>query len=89
MLLAKLSLAVFFSAACLRCEPSTSTSSKMVRLFLVPHTHADTGWLETLDTLARLNTSRILDGVVGHLKNDTTGTKRFVWDEIIFLQLWW
>ena len=60
-----------------------------LRLYLVPHTHADTGWLETLDTLARMNTSRILDGVVGHLKNDTRGTKRFVWDEVVFLQMWW
>ena len=33
--------------------------------------------------------SRILDGVVGNLNNDTLKRRRFVWDEMYFLQWWW
>lgn len=33
--------------------------------------------------------SRILDGVVGNLANDTKKRRRFVWDEMYFLQWWW
>ena len=60
-----------------------------VELYLLPHTHADVGWLETPENLARVNVSRILDGVVGNLGNDTKKRRRFVWDEMYFLQWWW
>ena len=43
------------------------------------------GWLELPEALARLNVSRILSGVVGNLGNDTSGKRRFVWDEMYFL----
>jgi hypothetical protein len=33
--------------------------------------------------------SLILNGVVANLANDTLGRRRFVWDEMAFLQLWW
>ena len=58
-------------------------------LHLLPHTHADVGWLQTVDSLSRMNVSRILDGVVGNLMNDTLQRRRFVWDEMAFLQAWW
>jgi hypothetical protein len=68
--------------------PASSGQGK-IRLFLLPHTHADVGWLETPEDLARVNVSRILDGVVGNLANDTLKRRRFVWDEMYFLQWWW
>ena len=37
-----------------------------IKLHILPHTHADVGWLETVDALARMNVSRILDGVTGN-----------------------
>jgi hypothetical protein len=37
-----------------------------------------------------MNVSRILNGVTGNLMlNDTLKRRRFVWDEMAFLQLWW
>ena len=30
-----------------------------------------------------------MDGVVGNLNNDTLKRRRFVWDEMYFLQWWW
>ena len=62
-------------------------SSAPVELHILPHTHADVGWLQTVNSLARLNVSRILDGVVEELW--ARPRRRFVWDEMAFLQLWW
>ena len=66
-----------------------SAATNVTELFLIPHTHADVGWLETVNALARMNVSRILDGVVANLKNDTLKRRRFVWDEMAFLERWW
>ena len=43
------------------------------------------------DKHRQLYTSMVhyLDGVVGNLMNDTQKRRRFVWDEMGFLQLWW
>lgn len=61
----------------------------MTELWILPHTHADVGWLQTPESLARINVSRILSGVTGNLANDTKQQRRFVWDEMYFLQFWW
>ena len=68
---------------------SGANADEPIELHLLPHTHADVGWLQTVDSLSRMNVSRILDGVVGNLMNDTQKRRRFVWDEMGFLQLWW
>lgn len=68
---------------------SSAVSSPDTNLWLIPHTHADVGWLQTPESLARINVSRILDGVVGNLANDTLKQRRFVWDEMYFLDFWW
>ena len=61
--------------------------SPVVDLYLVPHTHADVGWMQTVNSLSRINISRILDGVTEELT--VNPARRFVWDEMVFLQLWW
>eukprot|EP01065_Artemidia_motanka_P014126 TRINITY_DN18099_c0_g1_i1.p1 TRINITY_DN18099_c0_g1~~TRINITY_DN18099_c0_g1_i1.p1 ORF type:complete len:1069 (+),score=319.29 TRINITY_DN18099_c0_g1_i1:58-3264(+) len=68
---------------------SAAAATPPTELFLVPHSHCDVGWLQTVDSLARVNVSRIINGVVGNLANDTRGRRRFVWDEMAFLQRWW
>jgi hypothetical protein len=78
-----LSLSAVFTAS------AVFAAEAPLELFLLPHTHADVGWLETPDNLARVNVSRILDGVVGNLANDTKRRRRFVWDEMYFLEWWW
>ena len=59
----------------------------VVDLYLIPHTHADVGWMQTVNSLSRMNISRILDSVTAELTKDPR--RRFVWDEMVFLQLWW
>jgi hypothetical protein len=80
---------MFLLAAASAAEASSPFAAAPTELFLMPHTHADVGWLETVDALSRMNVSRILNGVVGNLMNDTQKRRRFVWDEMGFLQLWW
>ena len=58
-----------------------------LELWVLPHSHADVGWLQTVNSLARVNVSRILDGVVSTLLANPA--RRFVWDEMAFLQYWW
>ena len=58
-----------------------------ITLHILPHTHADVGWLQTVNSLARVNVSRILDGVVHMLQQSPR--RRFVWDEMAFLAAWW
>lgn len=78
-------VAVFCNAQ----QQLNTSASPTIELFLLPHTHADVGWLQTVDSLSRMNVSRILDGVTANLMNDTKKRRRFVWDEMGFLQLWW
>ena len=59
----------------------------VIDLYLVPHTHADVGWMQTVNSLFRMNISRILDSVTDALVTDRR--RRFVWDEMAFLQMWW
>ena len=75
------------AAALVLC--TAAAAPRHTTLWLVPHTHADVGWLQTPESLARLNVSRILDGVTGCLANDTRARRRFVWDEMYFLDWWW
>ena len=75
------------AAALLLVSASVATAEPPLTLWLLPHTHADVGWLQTVNSLARVNVSRILSGVVATL--DTSPSRRFVWDEMAFLQHWW
>ena len=85
--------ALLFTYYCCCCcsgaAAAAPANDTMVELWLIPHTHADVGWLQTVDSLSRMNVSRILDGVTANLMNDTRKRRRFVWDEMAFLQLWW
>ena len=64
-----------------------SPRAQPLELWVLPHSHADVGWLQTVNSLARVNVSRILDGVVSTLLANPA--RRFVWDEMAFLQYWW
>ena len=75
------------TVALLVASSSVVASEGPLTLWLLPHTHADVGWLQTVNSLARVNVSRILSGVVSTLEKNPS--RRFVWDEMAFLQHWW
>lgn len=55
-------------------------------VIIVPHTHLDPGWLETVDEYYNRKVKFILDNMVRklHLYTDMT----FIWAEIIFFSRW-
>ena len=52
------------AAATVDAAPHQRSGNATIELYLLPHTHADVGWLETPENLARVNVSRILDGAI-------------------------
>ena len=46
---------------------SIVSATEPIELWLLPHSHADVGWLQTVNSLERINVSRILDGVTAEL----------------------
>jgi hypothetical protein len=62
-------------------------SLKPLNVIIVPHSHLDPGWLETVDEYYNRKVKFILDHMVRklHLYPDMT----FIWAEIIFLHRWW
>ena len=54
-------LITLLSTAALATQPA-------LELWIIPHSHADVGWLQTVNSLQRVNVSRILDTVVAALQ---------------------
>ncbi|CAG9321689.1 MAN2A2_4 [Blepharisma stoltei] len=57
-----------------------------LELYLIPHSHCDSGWLETFDKYYELKVKNILRNVVTLLEEDEN--RRFSWSEISFLKVW-
>jgi hypothetical protein len=56
-------------------------------VWLIPHSHCDTGWIETVDGYYNDSVKLILSSVTARL--DTDPSARFVWSETKWLSLWW
>jgi alpha-mannosidase len=60
---------------------------KPLNVFLVPHSHWDVGWLETVDDYFRDKVKPIIDNVIYLL--DGKPDRRFIFAEVAFLERWW
>uniref|UniRef100_W8BKY7 Alpha-mannosidase n=1 Tax=Ceratitis capitata TaxID=7213 RepID=W8BKY7_CERCA len=58
-----------------------------LKIFVVPHSHNDPGWLKTFVNYFQSDSRQILNLVVTKMQEYTDMT--FIWSEISFLQLWW
>lgn len=67
--------------------PTAGVRERDLEVWLVPHTHCDTGWIETVDSYYNDSVSLILSTVTAHL--DANPAARFVWSETLWLSMWW
>ncbi|EGC33541.1 hypothetical protein DICPUDRAFT_48877 [Dictyostelium purpureum] len=57
-----------------------------LKVFLIPHSHCDSGWLQTYSEYYNNKVQYILDGIYNELNNDEN--KKFNWVEIGYFSMW-
>ncbi|XP_074661208.1 alpha-mannosidase 2-like [Tubulanus polymorphus] len=67
-------------------KPVVNNATKL-KVFVIPHSHTDPGWIRTIDDYYQEQTKPILDNLVQqmHIYKNMT----FIWGETVFLAMWW
>ncbi|GMT33075.1 hypothetical protein PFISCL1PPCAC_24372, partial [Pristionchus fissidentatus] len=62
------------------------TAQGKLRVFVLPFTHVDPGWLKTFDEYS-VDTTRILDNMHSFMMKNPA--MKFMWAEFVFFERWW
>uniref|UniRef100_A0A182IRW0 Alpha-mannosidase n=1 Tax=Anopheles atroparvus TaxID=41427 RepID=A0A182IRW0_ANOAO len=62
-------------------------SRNKLKVFVVPHSHNDPGWIQTFDEYYERSTKAIFTNMLRHL-NENAGM-RFIWAEIVYFSHWY
>lgn len=68
-------------------DVNATDDRSMLDVWLIPHSHCDTGWIETVDGYYNDSVRLILSTVTEQLDADPSA--RFVWSETKWLSMWW
>ncbi|CAI2318846.1 unnamed protein product [Caenorhabditis sp. 36 PRJEB53466] len=67
-------------------EKRINRKKEKLKVFVLPFTHVDPGWLETFENYTK-RTNQILDNMHNFMmKNEKM---RFMWAEFVFFERWW
>ena len=67
-------------------QPTPSaTTSDLITLHLVPHSHCDPGWLLTADEYFTTQVHSIIDTVIAAL--EANPARRFIWSEVSYFTM--
>ena len=74
-------------AAVVLAQGAPPKTTNMTEVFIIPHTHADTGWMITAEEYYRQLVRPILDSQVRALASNASW--RYCWAEIMYFARWW